>query len=91
MSLPVHIKYDRRVDDLLEAIIERYPSAGNFHPCPCGVTVAVIPSHWADPAIHFIILDTGLRNSVRIELKARKLPMSACDDDDAVLVLTELA
>lgn len=89
MPLPAHIKYDRRVDDLLEAIIERYPSAGNFHPCPCGVTCAVIPEQNVDPSIHFVILDDALRDSVRAELRARKLPMSACDG--GVLVLTELA
>ncbi len=78
---------------LFEEIFERFPDAKDFDPCPCGrVLVIIRPEHIQ--AWHFPIPDRELRERARPLIKAQREYgrfFSVSEDEDAVLVIAEIA
>lgn len=76
--------------DLLLEIFRLYPEAEHFDPCPCGLTLAVIQPDNVRPW-HFPVPDRNLRDRTRERITRLGLPFTNCQDDDAVLVIAEIA
>lgn len=74
-----------------EEIYARWPEAVDHDPCPCGLTMAIIPRDRVDPKLHYIVEDADLRERVRTVIIERGLLFSHCDGPDVVLVLCEMA
>jgi hypothetical protein len=78
-------------DDLFAEIFEKYPIAAAHDPCPCGLTLAVIPRCFVNPVLHFEVPDADLRDRVRALLIANHRSECRTPGPDAVLVLAEIA
>lgn len=83
--------YDRRTGDLVSLIIDRFPEAATFDPCPCGIVFCVVEPRHVNPEIHFVVPDDRFRCIALDLLRARGLPFSAYTGPDGVLILSEAA
>lgn len=73
-------------------VADRYPAARDFDPCPCGVTIAVIPAAFVrGPDLHFPVRDQDLVERGRALI--RRVGRGQCQyaGPDAVLILSEQA
>ena len=89
--LPNGRRAPKSLEPFFTEIFEKFPAAAAHDPCPCGMTLAVIPRRFVDPKLHFEVPDQDLRDRVRAFLAANHRPENQHVGDDAVLVLAEVA
>lgn len=84
-------RWDMLFQDLILEVFAKYPDAEKHDPCPCGITLAVIPRRYVDPVLHFEVPDLDLKKRVLQFLAEHHRPESQHQGEDGVLVLTEIA
>ena len=88
---PLRRRWPLAVDPMMQKVIAKHPEALRHDPCPCGVTVAVVPRRMVNPSLHRVIDDPDLRDEVVRFIRDKWLPNSQYVGDDAVLILAEVA
>lgn len=88
---PLKRRWNRVWDPFFQEIIVKFPKALEHDPCPCGLTLAIIPRANVRPELHYIIADDDLRDRVRQFIVDNYRPEAACVGADTVLILAEVA
>ena len=83
-------KYDPRLRDVIDAILVKYPDARSFDPCPCGITLAVIPAENIRD-FHFPVYDDDLRARALVAIAERCRVQTHDPSPGTVLVMSERA